>query len=584
MATPQHSFHRFALYLLLVISTSTSVLAGYLPEPKKCPSGTLVRQASTGLSQEEKSYVEERRKNATENLASWLQITDKAFSTKNLPALALVSSGGGYRSMLLGGGIVQAMDARESKEATKGLLQALTYHTGLSGGAWLLSSLIGNDYPTISTLKTELWQPGLVKNTLYPLNTGTSKEFLEVTKDLAAKGQSGYAPTNTDAWGRLLAYQLLSGPDGGAGKTLSSVVDMASFAGVHIPYPIITALGVSPADSNGICDPADNSTQYEFTPYEFGSWDRGLGAFTATRTLGSVISNGTSNGTCLNNYDNLGYILGTSSSKFQEACGSSLEIIAAMLEPAVNQAHNKTRRDLYAPYPNPFRNYPGSPLVSADPELLLVDGGQANQNNPIWPFLQKARDVDVLLVNDNSADTDENWPNGTEILHTYQQAKLAGLTRMPFIPPVATFIEKKLHQRATFFGCNDKSKLTIVFLPNVKYDYNTNPASSKFEYMFNETDAMINAGHKIITQNGDPAWAGCLGCAIVHKTGEAMPSQCTGCLDKYCFSENKTVSSPATPSSKPSVLPRSNAAVNASGFSRSVSIAVVVFVVALLSV
>jgi lysophospholipase len=362
--------------LLFLCSLSSLGFAAYTPQPATCPTGPLVRAAKGGISQEEKSYVEKRKKNATEALASWLQTTDKAFSVKNLPTVGFVSSGGGYRSMLLGGGIIQALDARESNVSTKGLYQALTYHSGLSGGAWLLASIAGNDHPTISKLQKDLWEGALVKNSLYPLNTGSSKEFPEIMKDLAAKGGLGYIPTNVDAWGRFLSYQLISGPDGGVGKTMSSIADLPSFVGVQAPYPIITTLGVPPGDINGVCDPWDNATQYEFTPYEFGSWDRGVSAFTPTKTLGSVISNGTTNGTCINGYDNLGYIMGTSSSKFQEACGKSLEIIALMLDPLVHQGRNETRRDLYAPYPNPFRNYAGSPLVAPDPELLLVDGGQ----------------------------------------------------------------------------------------------------------------------------------------------------------------------------------------------------------------
>ena len=73
-----------------------------------------------------------------------------------------------------------------------------------------------------------------------------------------------------------------------------------------------------------------------------------------------------------------------------------------------------------------------------------------------------------MIVNDNSADTDDNWANGTEILHTYNEAKKAGLTRMPFIPDVATFMTKGLDKRAGIFGCNKKDQLTIVFLPNAK--------------------------------------------------------------------------------------------------------------------
>lgn len=155
---------------------------------------------------------------------------------------------------------------------------------------------------------------------------------------------------------------------------------------------------------------------------------------------------------------------------------------------------------------------------------------------------------------------------------------------MPLIPSVSTFVEKNLHQRATFFGCNDTKTLTIIFLPNVKYSYSSNPASSQFDYAFNETAAMIDAGNKIATQNGDPAWAGCLGCAIVHKNGEPLPSHCGSCLQKYCYMEEKqnTAPSPPNPSSKPTVAPRSNSATRGISFTDAFTLGVGVFAVALL--
>jgi lysophospholipase len=89
------------------------------------------------------------------------------------------------------------------------------------------------------------------------------------------------------------------------------------------------------------------------------------------------------------NYDNLGYVLGTSSSKFNEGCGTtSLSIIASGLDPIVQTVHNLTRRDLFAPYPNPFRKYPGSPAVEKADELYLVDGGQGE---PFQDFIESSQ-------------------------------------------------------------------------------------------------------------------------------------------------------------------------------------------------
>jgi lysophospholipase len=359
-----------------------NVTASYAPSTAQCPRGPLVRPA-VGLSRDERRYIEKRKRIARPALAAWLGKQDKEFSNftaSKLPTIALVSSGGGYRSMMLGGGLIKTLDNRESNSTLAGLYQAITYHSGLSGGAWLLSSIVGNDQAPISKLK-DLWLPALVNNSLYPTHTDTSLEFPIVQKDVAAKSKAGFVPTTADAWGRFLAIQLIGGPDGGVAKTMSAITRTSSFIRGRQPYPIITALSVPEQDLFGKCDPADNATQYEFTPYEFGSWDQGVKAFTRTETLGTTLSDGKvlTNGTCVRGFDNMGYIMGTSSNKFQESCGeTSLAVIAAVLEPITNAGHKTARRDLYAPYPNPFKNYNASTSVSSQSELYLVDGGQGN--------------------------------------------------------------------------------------------------------------------------------------------------------------------------------------------------------------
>ena len=273
-----------------------------------------------------------------------------------------------------------------------------------------------------------------------------------------------FPPTLTDPWGRLLSYQLLYGFDGGVTIRLSSITSFSNFTSQNVPYPIITGLGVKTFD--GQCLPGPNATMYEFTPFEFGSWDAGVSAFTQTKYLGTALNNGMPiNGTCVISYDNLGHVLGTSSNLFNEACGNvpatnSTSNIVGGLATIVSKAHSLSTRDEYAVYPNPFHNYARSSLVSAQTELDLVDGGEALQNNPIFPLLQPSRGVDAIIVNDNSADSN-NFPNGSEILTTYVQSLNAGLTKMPFIPSVETFVAEGLNKRPTFFGCDDMSKVTI---------------------------------------------------------------------------------------------------------------------------
>jgi lysophospholipase len=232
---------------------------------------------------------------------------------------------------------------------------------------------------------------------------------------------------------------------------------------------------------NGECLPGPNATTYEFSPYKFGSWDSDVSAFTLTQYLGiSLYSRQpTTPDSCIVNYDNLGYILGSSSTIFNEVClpvspvsNSTTDLLSEMIV----QVHSLSTRDEYAVYPNPFYEYSSStgiPNLSnalwTQQELHLADGGESLQGNPIWPFLQPARAVDVMIVNDNNADTSNLFPNGSEILTTYVQSLNANLTGMPYIPSMDTFLFEGLNKRATFFGCNATDKITIVYLPKCEF-------------------------------------------------------------------------------------------------------------------
>ena len=474
------------------------IISGYTPIKFPCPSTPLVRTAS-GISSSESAYLAARQLKASASLASWLSKTNSGFVTSGkLPTVALTTSGGGYRSLLCGAGVIQGLDARDSNVGTAGVYQGLTYQTGLSGGGWLLSSLAGNNYPTISSLSNNLWQQAFQDSALDPAFLLAAAAYAAVVNDIKAKNAAGFPPTITDPYGRLLSYQLLNGLDGGVLDTLSGISAKSNFTANNVPFPILTALSVQYATS-GQCIPPANAPIYELTPYEFGSFAPGIGAFAQTRYLGSSLSGGapTKAGSCIVNYDNLGYALGTSSNVFNELCSAlptpsnSSTSLANDLAAIVADAHVFSARDLFAVYPNPFFNYAPSSAVASQQTLYLVDGGEANQNNPIFPLLQPARGVDVIIVNDNSADTSDNFPDGSEILTTYQQAQADGLTKMPFIPSVATFAAQGLTKRPVFFGCGDASVITIVYLPNVNYTFPSNEPTSKLQYSKSETVGMF---------------------------------------------------------------------------------------------
>jgi lysophospholipase len=175
-----------------------------------------------------------------------------------------------------------------------------------------------------------------------------------------------------------------------------------------------------------------------------------------------------------------------------------------------------------------------SPNVASSETLTLVDGGLSGQNVPIWPFIQNHRTVDVLIASDNSANTDFNWPNGTELHQTYLNAIDAGLTRMPYIPTAETFVEQGLNTRAQFFGCNDTDTIFIVYLPNTDYVFASNQSTLKLQYTVEETAGMIDNGVAIATQNGTENWPFCLACGIMN-AAEQLPEGCDECFAEYCY-------------------------------------------------
>lgn len=200
----------------------------YAPVSTSCPDTALVRTANSASSSEA-DYVTERKSNADTALAAWLKDTDSGFDTTDLPIIGLTSSGGGYRALLNGGGVVKGFDSRDTDNAVSGIYQALTYHAGLSGGGWLLSSISGNDWPTISYLQSALWEEAFQDSALDPSALDLFSAYGEIVDDIAAKQNAGFDPTIVDPYGRLLSYQLLEGDDGGVLDRLSGLTDLSNF-------------------------------------------------------------------------------------------------------------------------------------------------------------------------------------------------------------------------------------------------------------------------------------------------------------------------------------------------------------------
>ena len=143
-------------------------------------------------------------------------------------------------------------------------------------------------------------------------------------------------------------------------------------------------------------------------------------------------------GNCVNGFDNLGFLTGTSSSLFLSVCSyvqrflevnynahSLLKDLLRGLKPGDgSQLGNPQLHPEYALYsPNPFFQFQEPRRITNAEHLYLIDGGSDGVNIPLHPFLQKARRVDVILAFDVTGDV-MNYPNGTTLqnaIYRYHQ-------------------------------------------------------------------------------------------------------------------------------------------------------------------
>ena len=482
-----------------------------------------------------------------------------------LPNIGIAFSGGGWRALQSGAGILKAFDGRTANATEPGrlggLLQSSTYIAGLSGGSWLLGSIYINNFTTVGALQADdtgsVWEfgNGVLKGPdeggLQILN---SAEYYEnIFSTVSGKDDAGFNISLTDYWSRSLSYQLINATNGGPRYTWSSIALMPDFQKGNQPFPIIVADGRAPGEKIISL----NASNYEFNPYEMGTWDPTTFGFVPLQYLGTNMTNGevVNNDRCVVGFDNAGFIMGTSSSLFNQlTLNLDLSQVPSALRGLVNRtltALDNGENDIADYSPNPFYRYnpTGNSYNANDKQLTLVDGGEDLQNIPLNPLIQPNRHVDVIFAVDSSADVN-NWPNATALVATYERSlgDISNGTEFPSIPDQNTIVNLGLNTHPTFFGCNASNMTNgldvplVVYIPNSPYVTYSN--ISTFDLTTNNTfrDAIILNGYNVATQaNGtvDPAWPACVGCAILsrslERTQTEVPRQCQQCFQRYCW-------------------------------------------------
>ncbi|KAF7180787.1 hypothetical protein CNMCM7691_010078 [Aspergillus felis] len=597
----------FTLLTALAVSTATpldlSIRAlpnapdGYTPANVSCPAKRPSIRGAGSLSPNETAWLQIRRKNTVQpmkDLLGRLNLTsfdaasyiDRVSSNaSNLPNIAIAVSGGGYRALTNGAGAIKAFDNR-TKGSTEsgqlgGLLQSATYVSGLSGGGWLVGSVYLNNFTTISDLQSggstgDLWQfstsilEGPKAKHLQFLSTADYWKHLLEAVD--GKRNAGFNTSLTDYWGRALSYQFINDPDGMGGPnfTWSSIALTDNFQRGEMPLPILVADGRNP----GELLIGSNSTVYEFNPWEFGSFDPSIFGFTPLEYLGSRFDNGQlpSGESCVRGFDNAGFVMGTSSSLFNQFIlrlnGTDLPDVVKNAFSRILTALGQDGDDIAVYAPNPFYGYRNSTAsYSKSRELDVVDGGEDHQNIPLHPLIQPTRHVDVIFAVDSSADTKYSWPNGSSLVATYERSlNSSGIgngTVFPSVPDVNTFINLGLNTRPTFFGC-DPANLSapaplVVYLPNAPYSAQSNTSTFQLSYNDFQRDEIITNGYNVVTRGNatvDKSWPTCVGCAILqrsmHRTNTTMPEVCNSCFKSYCW--NGTVDSRTPQTYEPNLV------------------------------
>lgn len=429
-------------------------------------------------------------------------------------SVGIAISGGGYRAMLTGAGVLKALDSRTADSSyyqpslLKGLLDGATYLSGLSGSGWLITSLYHNNFRSIDELINpsgdfKIWN--LQNHMLFPDGKGlyfddandsetasymanAFRYYTRILAQVTSKRVSGFPVTITDIYGRLLTGTLLAHGDGdsasaGLATQWSDIATYSFFKQKQAPYPIIMALARrSPGE-----DEAVNSTTIEITPHELGSFDPALHAFADLKYLGTPLDNNrviTKNrgdaGQCVSGLDNVGFIAGTTSSLFDrmiQMAINSTRPVTKMIGSLMSAVVDPTNLDVAEYAPNPFYHYqnptyaPTTDFLTSEKTMHLVDGGLSGENVPLWPLIYKPRGIDMILAVDNSDNSDIKWPTGRSLIDTYLRAsgKIAdteeGQTSnpgqngkvpkhyMPRVPDENSFVNLGFTTRPVFFGC-----------------------------------------------------------------------------------------------------------------------------------
>ncbi|OBA23014.1 hypothetical protein METBIDRAFT_29559 [Metschnikowia bicuspidata var. bicuspidata NRRL YB-4993] len=612
--------------LIQLVAASGLAFSGYAPLPIPCPEKDTFIRAGDSISDQEAAWLQARHVKTDAAIEAYLERVGVPYppeltldsEKRHRPIkIGLGFSGGGLRALFVGAGEMAAIDNRTTlanENGLGGILQSASYIASLSGGAWLLASLIHQDWPPVEEVLFEnsyniwnytAWNTFFVKSRpmelLHSLASGDYEEALThvpwwnsprgkgLKTDLKLKKNAGFPVSLTDAWGRLMAHSLFEKDSDNwlESATWAGIREIPAFANQDMPFPIITAL----ARSKNSTKYDINSPVIEFNPYEMGSFGTAVNTFHDIRYLGTNVSNGKPQGECYTGFDNVAFVVGTSSSLFNQFLNTLVCPGCTQLNKIVKYVVEKflkfvSRRLLdvawYRPSPFYASEYAASRDIAESDTLYLMDGGLAGEVVPLSTLAVKERELDLVISFDNNG---PEWPDGKSLVRTYeiQSTEEGASTVCPYVPGQSSFLYFNLTTKPTFFGC-DASNLTalvkdgvvpplVIYMANRPYEYFSNTSTFKFTYTDNQKKGMVANGFDIASRNNMtqlrghfldetdekietdaetaypytsglepdslPNWQTCVGCAIVRRaeerSGVRQSDPCKKCFQHYCW-------------------------------------------------
>ncbi|KAG2146011.1 phospholipase B [Suillus bovinus] len=563
------------------------------------PQNQILNASETEYITSRESYV------ITQAWSNWLgNASDIGYDFENLggkfPRIGIAIGGEGYRTAQFGAAVLSGLDWRNTtarERGTGGLLQVASYLSASSGSSWLLGSLLMNDWPSITELvygngrNFSGWMLDL--DLIVPssplVNDRNNQEYWgSILASVESKADT--LPTSaTDLWGRMISYHFLNETTRGnfytnqtghgAGQLWSQVSLLPSFQNYTIPLPIVAADSREAGSGSTTAVPL-NSTVYEITPFEFGSWDPSLSAMLPLKFAGTYLADGlpANPSACVTGFDQASFVMGTSSSFFNAVLNvtdgnfgfDTSDGDEAGMNFIFDQLVSHTPSNVMnaANWPNPFKGInPGTFQDSSADQLELLDGGSNYEKIPLSSLLVNARGLDVVVVIDGSADDSNYWPNGTSLLTTFERiSSILSSSHQP-MPPIpstaAQFVSTGVNMRPTFFGCNltqgQPAYPVIIYLPNAPpLDGSapaTNTGDTQFSYTSKFTAVFINqafsntlGGFEPNTTSPDPYWGQCLQCAAIDRAVTLRSDFCSQCFAQYCYDPNNLPSKSELPS------------------------------------